>query len=135
MSRRGQYEAHKIPITSNVYEIPERLADINENYFVMYDTDSSHYELHDSSLYGDTLLCIFPFDELDIRALNYVYENSYKTPEEVAYEVEEYNEKLAKKKEEEILCDANYKMRDAFNYLKNNTKTDSIPKELISDDS
>lgn len=129
----GCYSPGRIPVTSNVYDIPARLKELNRDFFIMYNGINGKFEVHNSSLGFDTLECVLPFDELDARTISYVRERMNLEAEKLAREIEEYNERLVQKNKEEVVDKANYKMREAFNYLKNNSKTDSIPREVIEE--
>lgn len=123
----------RIPVTDNVYDIPVRLKALNRDFFVMFNTLRQKYEIHCASQIGDTLACTLPYDELDARAITHARKYAAARLEEIAREVDAYNEKLLADAERNMLDKANYKMRETFNYLKNNTHTDSVPKEVIEE--
>jgi len=127
----GQHSKDRIPVISHVTDIPVRLKELNRAFFVMFNTKKQKYEIHCSDQPFSTLACVLPFDELDARALTYVREFSNERFEKNARDVEEHNERLIAKAEADLIDKANYKMREAFNYLKNNSKTDSVPREVI----
>ena len=127
----GRFERDRIPVVNSVFDIPVRLKELNRAFFVMFNTRTQKYEIHCADQPFETLACVLPYDELDARAISYVREHSSARLEQIAKEIDEYNERLAAKAEAEALDKANYKMREAFNYLKNNSHTDSIPKEVI----
>jgi hypothetical protein len=129
----GRFDRDHVPVTSHALDIPIRLKELNGAFFVMFNVRTQRYEVHCATQPFDTLACTLPFDQLDARAIEYVREHSVERLETIAREIEEHNEKLVKRAEEEAIDKANYKMREAFNYLKNNSKTDSIPKEVIEE--
>ena len=124
---------NRIPVLSNVYDIPVRLKTLNRDFFVMFNRRKQKFEIHCASQVGDTLACVLPFDELDARAIAYAREHSAERLEQIAREVDAYNERMLAASEREMLDKANYKMRETFNYLKNNSRTDSVPKEVIAE--
>jgi len=129
----GRYDRNHIPVTSHVMDIPVRLKELNRAFFVMFNTRTQKYEIHCADQPFETLACSLPFEELDARAITYAREYSVERLEKIAREIEEYNERLVAKAEADMMDKANYKMKEAFNYLKNNSKTDSIPKEVIQE--
>lgn len=129
----GRYSKDRIPVLINIYDIPVRLKEVNRDFFVMFNTRIQKYEVHCASQPYDTLACVLPFDELDARALQYVREFSRERTEHLAEEIERYNEELDRKAQAAMIDKANYKVREAFNYLKNNRKTDEIPVEVIAE--
>lgn len=120
-------------MTSHTLDIPVRLKEVNRDFFVMFNTRLQKYEIHCASQPESTLACVLPFEELDNRTLVYVREFSRERTQNLAREIEEYNERLEKKRQAELLDKAGYKTREAFNYLRNNSKTDTIPQEVIDE--
>ena len=129
----GRPQKGLIPVLNNVYDIPVRLKEVNRDFFVMFNTRKQKFEIHCASQPFDTLACVLPFDELDARAINYVREFARERTEHLAEEIERYNEELDKKQKAALLDKANYKCREALNYLKNNSHTDSIPQEVVNE--
>lgn len=123
----------RIPVLNNICDIPVRLKEVNGDFFVMFNTRSQKYEIHCASQPFDTLACVLPFEELDARAIRYVREFSRERTEHLAEEIERYNAELDRKEEAAMIDKASYKCREALNYLKNNSKTDSIPAEVIAE--
>ena len=129
----GRFERDRIPVVNSVFDIPVRLKELNRAFFVMFNIKTQKYEVHCADQPFETLACTLPYDELDARAIEYVREHSVERLEKVIREIDEYNEKMVQKEEAALIDKANYKMREAFNYLKNNSRTDSIPKEVIEE--
>lgn len=123
----------RLPVLSNVYDIPVRLKEVNRDFFVMFNTRQQKFEIHCASQPFDTYACTLPYDELDARALQYVREFSRERTEHLAEEIDLYNEELDRKEKAALIDKANYKCREALNYLNDNTHTDSIPQEVIDE--
>jgi hypothetical protein len=129
----GRYSKDRIPVLSNVYDIPVRLKEVNGDFFIMFNTRNQKFEVHDKSQPFTTLACVLPFDELDQRSIAYVRERYHVDVQDLAAEIERYNDDLDRRQQAELIDKANYKCREAFNYLKNNSHTDSIPQEVIDE--
>ena len=129
----GRFAKDRIPVLSNVYDIPVRLKEVNRDFFCMFNTREQKFEIHDASQLGTTLACVLPFDELDARAISYVREFARERLPIVAAEIERYNEELDRKQKAALIDKANYKCREALNYLKDNTHTDALPQEVIDE--
>ena len=63
----------KIRIYSDVYNISERIKDIDRDYIIVFDTDRGVYEVHNLSQIGSTYCLTLPYRYLDNRALDEVY--------------------------------------------------------------
>lgn len=131
--REGEYAKNRIPVTGGVYGIPERLKELRDSLFVMYETTCGVYEVHDASQDDCTLACELPYEELDARALLYVREHMRERFEELVAEIDRHNAKLEDAALNEHMDKAGYKMRQAIRYLDQHESADSLPKELIEE--
>lgn len=129
----GRPTKGRVPVLTHALDIPARLKEISRDFFVMFNTVTQKYEVHDASQPYSTLACILPFDELDYRSIQYVREFFHKNVTDMAKEIEEYNTRLDAKQQADLIDKANYKAKEALTYLNNTTKTDSIPKEVIAE--
>lgn len=59
----------KIPIRKDLYDIADRLKEINKNYDLVFNTDNQKFEVE---VKGKTQVVI-PFENLDERTLRHVY--------------------------------------------------------------
>ena len=129
--REGEYAPNRIPVLSNATDIPARLKALRASWFVMFNTRSQRFEIHDAAQPEGTLACALPFDALDARAIEYARRYRVARLEETAREVEAFNERLEREARRDYLNRAADKTREALNYLRNKADTDAIPKELI----
>ena len=81
----------KIKIESDVYEIAKRIKYIDRNYYIVYDTSSRVFELHNSAQRDTTYCLTFPYNTLDIRALIYTYESSSTNIDHIVEKIENDN--------------------------------------------
>ena len=130
--REGEFAQGRIPVTSHVLDIPARLKAINPNWFVMLNTRTQRFEIHDAAQPEGTLCCALPFDALDARAVEYARRYHVSRLRETAREIDEYNERLAEAAQRDHLARAADRTREALTYLRRRTDTDTIPKELMT---
>ena len=131
--REGECSKDRIPVLNGVYGIPERLKELRESLFVMYNTVAGVYEVHDASQDDCTLACELPYEELDARALLYVRERMRERFDEMVAEIERHNAMLEETAMNEQMDKAGYKMRQAIKYLSSHESADSLPKEMIEE--
>ena len=129
--REGEYAQHRVPVVSHVTDIPARLKQLAPGYFVMLNTKTQRFEIHDGRQPGGTLACVLPFEGLDGRALEYARRYHVSRLEETARAVDAFNERLEREAQARLLEEAGAKTREAVKYLKGREDTDTIPKELI----
>ena len=81
----------KIKIYSDVYNISKRIKDIEKNYYIVYNTITKKFEIHNSAQ-KDTSYCLtLPYLELDERTLNYVNKTKSENIEKILEEIEKNN--------------------------------------------
>lgn len=81
----------KIQITSDVLNISNRIKEIDENYYVLYDTIKGDFEIHNSSQIGSSYCLTIPYNELDERTLNYVRQTQSVNIDEILEKIEQDN--------------------------------------------
>lgn len=103
-----------IEILSDLFDIAQRLKEIDSGYKVFYNKTKSKFELHREERGRVSYLLTFPFDSLDSRAVEHCLRTRRERKEELLKEIEESNKKLeekalyeakkeAEKKAEEVL--------------------------------
>jgi hypothetical protein len=122
------------PVLHNVFDIPERLKEIDPRFFVMFNHRTRKFEIHDNMQIYNTLAVVLPFEELDARTIDYVRGRMNNDVIAMARMIEEENERLEAKKQADLLDKAGYKTKQALKYLDSSLKTtDRIPQELIAE--
>ena len=132
--REGEFAEGRIPVTSHVTDIPARLKAINPDWFVMLNARTQRFEIHDAAQPGGTMACALPFDALDGRALEYARRYHVSRLQETAREIDRHNQRLEEAARRDYLAAAADRTREALQYLRRRTDTDTIPKELMNHD-
>ena len=81
----------KVKILKDVYNISNRIKRIDRNYYVLFNTSTERYEIHNSSQIGSSYCLTIPFNELDERTLNYVYQTSSDNIDNILEKIENDN--------------------------------------------
>lgn len=103
----------RIKITHDVFNIAKRIKQINKNYFIMFNTKSENFEVHNKSYKNTFCLCL-PFKNLDSRVITYVLKSE--KVEECFEEIEKNNSKLEKSKQNKIKDMVNYQLKEIYDY-------------------
>lgn len=97
---RLQGKPHLIPVFTNVYRIPERLKELDENFFVVFNTKKQMFEIHSLANKGDTYGITIPLQELDARVFPIVRRANLRVRgKEIFREIDRHNERLKKSNE------------------------------------
>lgn len=93
----------KTIIEDSVYEIPKRLKEYDESFFVAFNNRNGKFEVHSTDNLFETYCLTVPFNELDARTIDLVKRNDTKNKgaREIERELNEHNEKIERQKDRE----------------------------------
>jgi len=94
----------RIKITNDLFEIAERAKAINYGYEIYFDTDLQKFVL----MHEGNLELIFPFEELDARAIEHIRYSRTENAEQIFVDIDRENrlcEEAALKKSKDDLED------------------------------
>lgn len=95
--------------TDNLY-ILDRLREIDDSYFIVYNLDRKCYEVHSSEQRGGSYCFTSPFSILDDRIVEYARKTRAMRKDEIIKEIDEANAK----RENRIYKDAAEKIREVL---------------------
>lgn len=81
----------KIKILSDVYNIAKRIKDIDKYYYLVFNTSTNKFEVHNSYQVGGSFCLTIPYDFLDERTLNLVNQTRVENIERILNEIENNN--------------------------------------------
>lgn len=93
---------NQVIIDSDTFYIGERLREIDETYFLVYNFSKEKFEVHSSSQ-KDTYCLTIPYNVLDERTLDYVQKTRSTNIDQLVKEMDQENEKLQSKREKEAV--------------------------------
>lgn len=84
----------KIPIKSDVFDIVNRLCEIDHTYFVVFDTKKQKFELHSSNQPFGTYCLTIPYECLDERTITLALKTRSQNKDALIAEMEQNNQKI-----------------------------------------
>lgn len=97
-------------ISHDVFFISQRLREIDESYFIVFNIQKGKYEVHALGQVGGTYCFTLPYQSLDERTIFYTLKTRSENTLKLIQEIDEANQKLqkenfkkAKNKLEEVL--------------------------------
>lgn len=111
----------KIKIKSDVFNICNRVKKIDRGYFILFNLEKCCYELHNSNQKGNSY-CLTLYGNLDNRLINKIYESDIKNAKYIFEKIENENKKMDQKEENKRRDVNEYKLKEIFDYSKNNSK-------------
>lgn len=94
-------KSHLIPLFSSTYHIPERVREYGPRFFVVYNSKKEKFEIHHLDQQNTYCLTI-PYKELDVRALQHLWENDLSVHgTNIFRRVEQSEERMKQQKDRE----------------------------------
>lgn len=87
----GEVLALRIKIENDLFDINARIKEIEQGYFIMYNTARGKYEVHHKYQPFDTYCLTLPYDSLDARAVEHVLKTRTQNAEALFEEMERQN--------------------------------------------
>ena len=100
---KGKNMKNQMTIFSDTYYILERLKEIDESYFIVFNFEKGKFEIHSSNQIGSTYCLTVPYATLDERTIDLVRKTNHIYLDELVKEMEEENEKSLKQKEKDAV--------------------------------
>lgn len=101
----------KIRISSDVFNICNRIKKIDKYYFIIYNDKTGKFEIHNSKQPFCSYCLTVPYDSLDNRTLNLVHKTLFTKKEELFKEMEQFNDNLSMQNNKKLIDDTNYLLK------------------------
>ena len=129
--RAGEFGRDRIPVVTHAMDIPERIRELDEGYFVMFHVKTQKFEVWHGDGGEGVLECVLPYDALDERAVRHIRQHRMERIEQLIREIEEHNARLEAETQKKWLDEAGDKTKEAFDYLRHKSDVHEIPTELL----
>lgn len=111
----------KIKIESDVFDIIKRIKEIDENYFVLFDTNKNKYELHYKNQFN-TYCFTYPYENLDNRIIDLIYFSNVSNIDNIIEDIDNNNAKIEKDNMKSVKSSSDYMVREIYNFSKISSK-------------
>ncbi|PKK95972.1 MAG: hypothetical protein CVV59_00865 [Tenericutes bacterium HGW-Tenericutes-4] len=108
---------NEIEIICDTFDIAKRLKQIDKNYVLVWNKAKQRYEVRYKTQNLLRLELVLPYSELDVRTINYINKTRVENHKALLKEMEENNLKLEKKAQENMLDEAQIKLKEISKYL------------------
>lgn len=98
---KGKIMKNQIAIDSDTFYITQRLKEIDESYFVVFNFEKEKFEIHSSAQPNSTYCLTVPYGTLDERTLDLVRKTNHTNLDDLIKEMERENERNEKSKVKE----------------------------------
>ena len=90
-------------IYSDTYYICQRLKEIDESYYIVYNFDKCKFEVHSAGQGRNTYCFTVPYNVLDERTIDYAKKTRSKNLDEIIKEIDFQNEEIQKQREKQAV--------------------------------
>lgn len=93
----------KIHILTDNYFINQRLHEIDKNYYIIFNTNTKKFEIHNSGQELNSYCLTLPFNSLDERTIEYVQKTNITNIDKLIAEIDNQNAKNEQRKNKDII--------------------------------
>lgn len=111
----------KIKIESDVFDIAKRVKQINENYYILFDTSKQKFELH-SKEQQNSYCFSYPFQNLDNRFLDLVYTTNIEYIDNIVEDIDNNNREIEQREKQKTKSQTDYMLREIYSFANNSSK-------------
>lgn len=111
----------KIKIDSDVHDITIRVKEIDDGYFIVYNTDKDCYEIHNSKQ-KDTYCLTCPYEFLDDRVLGLVCMSNIQNIDTILEDIDNNNSSIEQNAIKTTKDIGDYKAREIYKFANNSSK-------------
>ena len=105
-----------IKINQDVFNISDRIKEIDSDYFIVYNTKLKKYEVHNSSQNMNSYCLTCPYNSLDKRLLDYTQKTRIVNFDKIIKEIDENNLKIEKEVEDERVDRSKIMLNEIYKY-------------------
>ena len=105
-----------IKIEQDVFNIVNRIKDIDNGYYIVFNTKSKKFEVHNSSQVMSSYCLTCPYDSLDQRLLEYAQKTRIVNIDKILEEIDETNIKIEKEIDDERVDKSKIMLKEIYKY-------------------
>lgn len=111
----------KIKIDDDLFGIADRIKEIDESYFILFDLEKNVYEIHNSNQESSYCLSL-PFDMLDSRVIEIIQSTSIRYIDKIMEDIDNNNNKIDNENKNRIKSQSDYMLREIYEFCNNSSK-------------
>lgn len=106
-----------IKILGDVFDIVDRIREIDDGYFVVYNTRSHRYEVHNQKQFSSTF-CITCDSGLNSTVIDKLRKSRIENIDRIMREIEENNQKIEEISTKRARDESSFKLKEMYDYAK-----------------
>ena len=111
----------KIKIDDDVFEIAKRIKEIDDGYYIVFDTKKEVYELHNSKQVYSYCLTV-PYTNLDSRLLDMVLYTNISNIDNIINDIDNNNASIERNTAIQVKDYTNFMVKEIYDFCNNSSK-------------
>ena len=111
----------KIKIESDVFDISKRIKDIHEGYFIVFDTNKSKFEIHNSEQ-GMSYCFTSKYDAVCAGMIFEIMYSMVNNIDNIIDEIDKNNKQIENIQSKKVKDDSEYMLREIYGFFNNSSK-------------
>lgn len=111
-----------IKINQDVFNISDRIKEIDSDYFIVYNTKLKKYEVHNSSQNMNSYCLTCPYESLDCRLLEKTMQTRIINFDKIINEIEQNNKKIEQDEKNEMKDKSSIMLKEIYKYASMGSK-------------
>lgn len=111
----------KIKINSDVFDIVKRIKEVDDGYYIVFDTTKNKYELHNRKQQS-TYCLTCPFENLDKRLLDFIHKTNSRHIDKIVEEIDNNNKKVERNIYNNAKDTSDFMLREIYAFSNNSSK-------------
>lgn len=111
----------KIKIESDIFDIVDRIKDIDEGYIIVYDDIKNKFEIHNMNQIN-TYCFTSKYDTIDSRIIKEILELNISNIDTIIDDIDRNNTLIEQNMYNKMKDDSNYIIREIYKYSANSSK-------------
>lgn len=115
----------KIKIENDVFEITQRIKEIDEGYYIVFDTKKQMYELH-NYMQPNTYCLTIPYDNLDSRLIDLLLYTNISNIDNIINDIDNNNSNIERNALNNVKIQTEYMVKEIYEFSNNSSKNFEI---------
>ena len=114
----------KIKIENDLYDIVNRIKQIDDGYFVVFDDNKGVFEIHNSKQPKFRTYCLtVPYTKLDARVIDLLLKTDISNIDNIIDDIDRNNSQIDKNASDKRRTQTDYQLREIYEFANNSSKS------------
>ena len=112
-----------IKIKKDLFNIAQRIKNIESSYYICFNTKNKKFEVHNYHQLRNSYCATIPYEKLDARTIDYLNQTHVRNSKKIFKAIDENNKKISEEIKVKNNEEVKYKVDEIYKYSRRNSKT------------